>query len=117
MIKNAVSISGLYELESIRRTPFLRASLKLTPTQVKKASPAWLPAPKVSGRRGILCSVAGGEESTAFMEHNALIQQAWGHKAVPVAEVLPGLHHFSIVEALIQPGHRLHELTGAALFD
>ena len=117
LIKNAVSISGLYELESIRRTPFLRDSLKLTPTQAKKASPAWLPAPKVSGGRGVLCSVAGGEESAAFVEHNTLIQQAWGRKAVPVAEVLPDLNHFSIVEALIQPGHRLNELTRAALFD
>ena len=117
LIKNAVSISGLYELESIRRTPFLRDSLKLTPAQAKKASPAWLPAPKVSGGRGVLNSVAGGLESAAFMEHNALIQRTWGRKAVPVAEVLPGLNHFSIVEALTQPGHRLNELTCAALFD
>ncbi len=116
LIKNAVSISGLYELESIRQTPFLRDSLKLTPAQAKKVSPAWLPAPKVSGGRGSLCSVAGGEESQAFIEHNALIQQAWGHKAVPVAEVLPGLNHFSILEALTRPGHRLNELTRTALF-
>jgi arylformamidase len=117
LIKNAVSISGLYELESIRRTPFLRDSLKLTPAQAKKGSPAWLPAPKVSGGRGVLSSVVGGLESAAFMEHNALIQQAWGRKAVPVAEVLPGLNHFSILDALIKPGHRLNELTRAALFD
>ena len=116
LIKNAVSISGLYELESIRQTPFLMDSLKLTSAQAKKASPAWLPAPKVSGGRGSLCSVAGGEESQAFIEHNALIQQAWGHKAVPVAEVLPGLNHFSILEALTRPGHRLNELTRTALF-
>ena len=116
LIKNAVSISGLYELESIRRTPFLKDSLKLTSAQVKKASPAWLPAPKVSGGRWALCSVAGGQESTAFTEHNALIQQAWGHQAVPTAEVLPELNHFSIVEALTRPGHRLNELTRTALF-
>ena len=116
LIKNAVSISGLYELESIRRTPFLKDSLKLTPAQVKKASPAWLLAPKVSGGRGCLFSVAGGQESPAFIEHNALIQRAWGHKAVPTAEVLPGLNHFSILEALTRPGHRLNELTRTALF-
>ena len=29
---------------------------------------------------------------------------------VPVAEALDGLQHFSIVEALTQPGHRLHTL-------
>jgi arylformamidase len=111
LLKNALSISGLYELESIRRAPFLQDSLRLTPAQVKKASPAWLPAPKVVGGRGMLNSVAGGDESAAFVQHNALIQQAWGQRVVPVAEVLPGLNHFSILDALVQPGHRLNQLT------
>jgi arylformamidase len=111
LLKNALSISGLYELESIRRAPFLQDSLRLTPAQVKKASPAWLPAPKVVGGRGVLNSVAGGNESAAFVQHNALIQQAWGQRVVPVAEVLPGLNHFSILDALVQPGHRLNQLT------
>jgi arylformamidase len=111
LLKNALSISGLYELESIRRAPFLQDSLRLTPVQVKKASPAWLPAPKVVRGRGVLNSVAGGNESAAFMQHNTLIQQVWGSRVVPVAEVLPGLNHFSILDALIQPGHRLNQLT------
>ena len=111
LLKNALSISGLYELESIRRAPFLQDSLRLTPAQVKKASPAWLPAPKVVGGRGVLNTVAGGDESAAFVQHNSLIQQAWGPRVVPIAEVLPGLNHFSILDALIQPGHRLNQLT------
>jgi arylformamidase len=111
LVKNALSISGLYELESIRQAPFLQDALRLTPAQVKKASPAWLPAPKVVRGRGVLNSVAGGDESAAFMQHNTLIQQAWGPRVVPVAAVLPGLNHFSILDALIQPGHRLNQLT------
>lgn len=116
LVKNALSISGLYELESIRRTPFLQESLRLTPAQAKKASPAWLPSPRISGGRGVLYSVAGGAESAAFLRHNALIQQAWGNRVVPVSETLPGLNHFSILDALIQPGHRLNQLARAALF-
>jgi len=30
---------------------------------------------------------------------------------VPVCEHLPGLNHFNILEAMVQPGHRLHALT------
>ncbi|MDP1955465.1 MAG: alpha/beta hydrolase [Polaromonas sp.] len=106
LVKNALSISGLYELESVMHTPFLKDSLRLTPGQVAQASPAWLPAPK----NGVLYTVAGADESAEFLRHNALIEQAWGPRAVPVREALLGLNHFSIVEALVQPGHRLHQL-------
>lgn len=116
LVKNALSISGLYELDSIRHTPFLQESLQLDAAQVKKASPAWLPPPKVLGGRGVLYTVAGGAESAAFLQHNELIQQAWGKRVVPVCEALPGLNHFSILEALTQPGHRLHQLAHRLLF-
>lgn len=106
LVKNALSISGLYELESIRHTPFVKDSLKLTPAQVAQASPAWLPPPK----NAVLYTVAGALESEEFLRHNALIEQAWGRKSVPVCEALPGLNHFSILEALVQPGHRLNLL-------
>jgi arylformamidase len=110
LVKNALSISGLYDLEPLRHTPFLADSLRLTPAQVKKASPALLPAPAVQQGRGVLYTVAGGSESSEFLRQNQLIQQAWGAQAVPVCEALPGLNHFSVLEALVQPGHRLHQL-------
>ncbi|NMM06093.1 alpha/beta hydrolase [Polaromonas sp.] len=106
LVKNALSISGLYELESVMQTPFLKESLRLTPAQVAQASPAWLPAPK----RGVLYSVAGADESEEFLRHNALIEQAWGQKTVPVREALLGKNHFSVLEALVEPDHRLHGL-------
>ena len=106
LVKNALSISGLYDLEPLRHAPNVKDSLKLTPAQVRKASPALLPAP----RKGVLYSVAGGNESAEFLRHNLMIQKAWGKKTVPVCEELPGLHHFSVVDALVEPGHRLHEL-------
>lgn len=106
LVKNALSISGLYDLEPLRHAPNVKDALKLTPAQVRKASPVLLPAP----RKGVLYSVAGGNESTEFLRHNQLIQKAWGKKNVPVCEALPGLHHFSVMDALIDPGHRLHGL-------
>ena len=106
LVKNALSISGLFELESIRHTPFLKDALQLSAEEVRRISPAWLPAP----RQGQLYSVAGADESAEFLRHNALIPKAWGKKTVPVRQDLPGLNHFSIVDAMAQPGHRLHQL-------
>jgi arylformamidase len=106
LVRNALSISGLFDLEPLRHTPFLADSLRLTPEQVQQASPARLPAPP----GGVLYSVVGGDESSEFLRQNRLIEQAWGQQAVPVCEALPGLNHFSVLEALAQPGHRLHGL-------
>jgi arylformamidase len=106
LVTKALSISGLYEIESVQATPYLKDSLRLTDEVVLRNSPAWMPAPK----QGTLYSVAGGIESEEFIRHNFLIQQSWGKDHVPVAETLEGLQHFSIVEAMTQPGHRLHML-------
>jgi len=110
LVKNALSISGVFDLEPLRHTPFVADSLRLTPAQVKKASPALLPAPPLRDGRGALFSVAGGNESSEFLRQNQLIQQAWSPQVVPVAEALPGLNHFSVLEALVQPRHRLNQL-------
>ncbi len=101
--RNALSVSGLYDLHPLMHTPSLQEALRLTPADALRASPALWPAPR---RR--LFSLVGGDESEEFLRHNALIRQAWGARAVPVCEVLPGLNHFSIVDALADPAHRLH---------
>jgi arylformamidase len=103
-VRHALSISGLHDLEPIMHTPFLQPSLRLTPKQVAQASPARLPAPPA----GTLYAVAGGDESEAFGEQARQIRAQWGAGRVPVCESLPGLNHFSILDALASPGHRLH---------
>ena len=105
MVKGVLSISGLYELDSVMQTPFLKDSLRLTHDQVLRASPAWMPAP-VNAK---LFAVAGADESAEFLRQNQLIQQSWGSQAVPVCAALEGLNHFSVLDALIQPSHALHE--------
>jgi arylformamidase len=111
LVKNALSISGLHDLEPIMHTPFLQSTLKLTPQQVRQASPALLPAPA----QGALYAVAGGDESAEFLRQIRLIRDAWGEARVPVCEALPGLNHFTVLEALTQPGHRLHALASQLL--
>jgi len=106
LVKGALSISGVYELESIMHTPFLKDSLRLTPEQVAQASPALLPAP----RQGVLYAVAGADESAEFIRHARLIQHAWGKQVVPVCETIPARNHFSVLEDLTAPWEHLHQL-------
>lgn len=106
VVKNALSISGLFEMETPMYSPYLQDSLHLTAAEVKRISPAWMPAPK----QGKLYSVVGGDESPEFLRHNQLIQTAWGKQAVPVSEQLPSLNHFTVLESLCQPEQRLHQL-------
>jgi arylformamidase len=112
LVKGAMSISGLYDLEPIMHTPFLKDALKLTPGQVAQASPALLPPPK----QGVLYTVVGGAESAEFIRHNKLIQQVWGKKAVPVCESIPGRNHFSVLEDLTAPWEHLHQLAIRLVF-
>ena len=110
LVLNALSISGLYDLEPLRRLP-LFSDLKLTAADARRASPALMPPPVVwDAGWGSLCAVAGGEESAEFIRQNQLIQAAWGCEAVPVCETLPGLNHFSVLDALVNPKHHLHKL-------
>ena len=90
----------------ISRTPFLQADLRLTPASAKRLSPALFPAPAACG----LTLAVGETESEEFHRQMRLIQDAWGRSVVPVCEALPGLNHFSVLEALVQPGHRLHQI-------
>jgi arylformamidase len=105
LVSGALSISGLFDLEPIRQTPFLQADLQLTPAAVRRLSPAFFPRPK-----GKLYATVGAGESDEFLRQNQLIRDVWGPTAVPVCETLPGRNHFSVLESLVDPAGRLHEL-------
>ena len=104
VVRKALSISGIFDLLPLCRTPFLKDSLQLTAADALRASPALLPRPA----SGVLHAVAGGDESAEFLRQSPLIQKAWGKKTVPVAKALPGLNHFSVLDALVEPTHALH---------
>lgn len=108
-IRHGISISGLFDLEPIRQTPFL-ADLGLTPEEAQAQSP-------IHHRHtgGQLTAVVGGDESEEFLRQNGLLRTAWGEATAPVAEVLPGLNHFSVVEELTRPSSRLSALVAVRL--
>jgi arylformamidase len=111
MVRQAVSISGVFDLMPLMRASSLQASLQLDGEQVNKASPARLPAP-VAGQ---LSALVGGAESAEFLRQNTLIQLAWGHAAVPVCAVLEGLNHFSILDSMADPQSALFAVVVKAL--
>ena len=106
LVKAALAISGLFDLEPLRRTPFLQPDLRLTPADVRRLSPARFAPPA----RGRLYAVVGGAESEEFRRQNRLIRNAWGEAVVPVCEAVPGFHHLSVLDGLADPRGRLHAL-------
>lgn len=103
LLRSAMSISGLFELEPIRHTTFLAPDLHLTADSARRLSPALLPAPA-----GRLAAVVGGDESKEFLRQNRLIRTAWGERAVPVCEAVPGTNHFTVLHDLADANTRLH---------
>ena len=106
LVRNALSISGVHDLEPIMYTPMYQSTLHLTEQQVLQVSPARLPAPE----QGLLFCVVGADESPEFLRQNHLMQDAWGTHFVPRSQSLPGLNHFSVVDAFAKPGHELHQM-------
>ncbi len=105
LVRNALSLSGLHDLEPLRHSPYIQGDLRLTPSHVARCSPAYFTAPT-----GPLTALCGGDESDEFIRQNRLIQQAWGKACVPVREEVPNTNHFSVLEAVCTPGQRAHLL-------
>ena len=105
LVRSALSISGVFDLEPLRQTPFLKADLRLTPAAAQRLSPVRFPRPA-----GTLFAVAGANESEEFLRQNEMIRKAWGRAAVPVCEAVPGTHHLDVLHELADPKAHLHRL-------
>ena len=105
-LSGALAISGLYDLEPLRHAPFIQSDLQLTPASVGRLSPAFFPRPK----GGKLYAAVGSEESDEFLRQNRLIRDVWGPTAVPVCETVPHSNHFNVLNSLVDPAGRLHDL-------
>ncbi len=106
VLHGGVAISGLYDMEPLRHTPYLNADLQLTLDRVAPLSPLYMtPATKAP-----LITAVGGEESDEFKRHNREIGIAWA--ANLKADVpLPGANHFTACERFAEAWHPLFEAT------
>ncbi|MFZ2652586.1 MAG: alpha/beta hydrolase [Burkholderiaceae bacterium] len=105
LVRCAMSISGLFDLEPLRHTPFVMNDLRLTRESARRLSPAFFPRPK-----GVLHAVVGAEESEEFLRQNELIQSAWGTQSVPVCERIAATNHLNVLHDFADSNGRLHHL-------
>ncbi|WP_042887039.1 alpha/beta hydrolase [Cupriavidus necator] len=97
LVKGGLSVSGLYDMEPLRRAAFLQCDLRLSDDDVARLSPAFMPP---AGAAPL--SIAVGElEAGEYHRQHALIRAAWpanvGHAAAGDI-VLPGCHHFNVLD-------------------
>lgn len=97
-----LSVSGLHDLEPLRHTAFLSADLALDAEAARALSPAY--ATPNAGVRAMTC--VGGEESSEFHRQARLLADRWG-AAVERDVPMPGRDHFTVIDALAEPGSPL----------
>ena len=106
LLRGAVCISGIHDLQPLVHAPFLQDDLHLDDAAARILSPVRY-RPKLSTP---LITAVGGAESSEFQRQNRLIREAWPHcfhRDLP----LPGRHHLASVEALGDTGHPLFHAT------
>jgi len=99
LLKSAIPISGVFDLESIRHTP-IGDPLGLDAAEARALSPLFLPAPG----KGPMTITVGGDESAEFHRQADTYRDHLRTEGVS-ADVLDidGKHHFSVVAELAVP--------------
>lgn len=106
LLSGGVAVSGLYDLEPIRHTPYLNADLQLTLDRVAPLSPLYM----TPATGAPLITAVGGDESDEFRRHTRELGLAWAsvlREDVP----MPGENHFTVCERFAEPGQRLFDAT------
>jgi len=102
-IVGGVPLSGVYDFEPLRHHSF-NADFRLDPAAVARLNIA----DKRPVIRAPLVIAAGAEESSEFRRQSRVLADAWRGQVHSLL-MLPGLHHFNIVDALAERGQPLHQ--------
>jgi len=102
LVRGGLTISGLFDLEPLVETPFLKNDLRLDVARARRLSPIHMPP--VDGVA--LYTAVGGLESSEFRRQNALIGQRWRDRLVRDVP-MPGFHHLDICDELARPASPL----------
>jgi arylformamidase len=101
LVRAGCAISGVFEMAPLIPTTMNRA-LQLDAASAAEASPLFWPPPP-PGRT--LVAAVGAEETQEFHRQSRAIVAAWGAAGVATEYLsVPGVHHFTIVNALAGPG-------------
>ncbi len=111
LIKGAFSVSGVYDLEPLKRS-YQNAVLKLDDGAVGRNSPQGL-APN---RATPVWATVGGEESEEFHRQQAALMKAWRAAGGVVRGIAaPKLHHFDILAKCADFAHPIGKAMRAML--
>jgi arylformamidase len=104
LVKGAVLMSGVYDLEPVRHADFVNSDLNLREQDVPELSPAFMP----HAHPAPFVTAVGGLESEEFKRQNALIASHW--KASHAGDIaLPDRNHLTICDAFATQGDPLFE--------
>jgi len=111
IVKSALAISGLYELEPVRHT-YLNDALKLDAAAARRNSPA------VFVRKDMvsLALAVGANETREFLRQQRDFASALATiGAVAEAHEIAARHHFDVIHDLAEPSAKLHALMRARM--
>lgn len=104
LVKSGCAISGIYDLEPIRLGA-LNDAVRLNEAEVAALSPIHHPPT----RAGHLTLHVGGDELPEFLRQQADYATVWRAAGLPLDETTaPGANHFTVINALGEPGSPLH---------
>ncbi len=109
MSRDAVLVSGLYDLEPIIGIP-LNESLGLNTETARR----WSPSEKRPSNSVSITAVVGENEPSGFLDQQEILVKAWGGNAQIDSEVRTGGDHFSEIATLADPGSSLTTAVVAA---
>src|SRR5262249_26321029 len=104
LVKGALTISGVFDLEPLVHAPFLNVDLHLHLQRPRTLSPAhMLPATKAP-----LYTAVGGLESSEFKRQTALLAKRWRDNVVRDVP-MDGFNHLTVIEELANPASPLFD--------
>lgn len=103
VIKGALAVSGLFDLEPIRLS-FLNEALKLDEASATENSPIL----HVPSKGGSFYVAAGSEESEEFIRQSKEMAAAWQSKGLAGDFIsVKGCNHYNVLNPLAEPGGEL----------
>ena len=111
LVKSAVSMSGIYDLEPIRLC-YLNDKLGMDEAEARRNSPVAQRYPVAAP----LMLVSGDIESDEYARQANAMASVWNAHGFPFSRLgLPGLNHFTLADPLREPDSRLTQAVMAQL--
>lgn len=104
LVKGALAVSGVFDLEPLVHAPFVNVDLHLDLERASALSPArMMPATKAP-----IYTAVGGDESSEFKRQSALLAKRWAKNVVrdvPMA----GFNHLTVAQEIANPASPLFD--------